>query len=167
MRCAPSLQSLKVHFIFLGGMPPRMGRAMWRVDEGGRREAMGAVKVPEEASVEVRCLPACTRRMSDVGADVRNESSWRRVDIVVSEGTVRGMAVFCFSVSFFFFGSLTSICFANGLVVLTYCRRRAAGQRDGSSRRREMRMLMSRRRLMMSGRYAWFGDAVGGYGIDR
>ena len=54
---------------------------------------MGAVDDDDEMSVEVRCLPACTRRMSDVGADVRRERSWRRVDIVVSEGTVRGMAV--------------------------------------------------------------------------
>ena len=46
----------------------------------------------DEASVEVRCLPAWTRRMSVVGAEVRNERSWRRVGIVVSEGTVRGMA---------------------------------------------------------------------------
>lgn len=64
---------------------------MWRVEDGGRRSEIGVVDVPDEASAEVRCLPAWTRRMSVVGADVRNESSWRRVDIVVSEGTVRGM----------------------------------------------------------------------------
>lgn len=69
-----------------------MGRAMWRVEDGGRRSEIGAVDVPDETSVEVRCLPAWTRRMSDVGADVRRESSWRSVGIVVSEGTVRGMA---------------------------------------------------------------------------
>lgn len=66
---------------------------MWRVEDGGRRSEIGVVDVPDEASAEVRCLPAWTRRMSVVGADVRNESSWRRVDIVVSEGTVRGMAM--------------------------------------------------------------------------
>lgn len=75
-----------------------MGRAMCRVEDGGRRVEMGAVH--DATSVEVRCLPACTRRMSDVGADVRSERSWRRVDIVVSEGTVRGMAVVSFCVSF-------------------------------------------------------------------
>ena len=66
---------------------------MCRVEEGGRRSEIGAVAdVPDETSVEVRCLPAWTRRMSDVGADVRSERSWRSVGIVVSEGTVRGMA---------------------------------------------------------------------------
>ena len=70
-----------------------MGKAMWRVEDGGRRSEIGVVDVPDEASVEVRCLPAWTRRMSDVGADVRNERSWRSVGIEVSEGTVRGMAV--------------------------------------------------------------------------
>ena len=70
-----------------------MGRAMWRVEDGGRRSESGVVDVPDEASVEVRCLPAWTRRMSDVGADVRNERSWRSVGIVVSEGTVNGMAI--------------------------------------------------------------------------
>ena len=98
MRCAPSLQSLKVHFIFLGGIPPRMGKAMCRVEDGGRIEEIGGAGKPvEEASVvaEVRCLPAWTRRISDVGAEVRKERSWRRVGIVVSEGTVRGIAIGC------------------------------------------------------------------------
>ena len=53
---------------------------------------MWVADVSDGALVEVRCLPAWTRRMSDVGADVRNERSWRRVGIVVSDGTVRGMA---------------------------------------------------------------------------
>ena len=104
MRCAPSLQSLKSHLIFFGGMPPRIGRAMCSVAEGGSRSETkaGAGVVDgapddgegeeEEASGEVRCLPACTRRMSVVGAEVRRERSWRRVGIVVSAGTVRGMA---------------------------------------------------------------------------
>ena len=48
----------------------------------------------EEEKVEVRCLPAWTRRMSHVGAEVRRESSWRSVGIVVSDGTVKGMAGF-------------------------------------------------------------------------
>ena len=83
MRCAPSLQSLKLHFSFLGGMPPRMGSAMCTVDEDGRSEDMG--------EVAVRCLPAWTRRISVVGAEVRRERSWRRVGIVVSVGMVRGI----------------------------------------------------------------------------
>ncbi len=65
---------------------------MWRVEDGGRRSEIGVVHVPDATSVEVRCLPAWTRRMSVVGADVRSERSWRRVGIVVSEGTVSGMA---------------------------------------------------------------------------
>ncbi len=67
---------------------------MWRVEDGGRRSEIGVVHAPDAASrvVEVRCLPAWTRRMSVVGADVRSERSWRRVGIVVSEGTVSGMA---------------------------------------------------------------------------
>lgn len=69
-----------------------MGRAMWRVEDEGRRSEIGAVEVPVEASVEVRCFPAWTRRISDVGADVRKERRWRSVGIVVSEGTVSGMA---------------------------------------------------------------------------
>ena len=69
-----------------------MGRAMWSVEDDGRRSESGVVDVPDEALVEVRCLPAWTRRMSDVGADVRNERSWRSVGIVVSAGTVSGMA---------------------------------------------------------------------------
>lgn len=75
---------------------------MWRVEDGGRRSEIGAVDddVPDEASVEVRCLPAWTRRMSDVGADVRSERSWRRVGIVVSEGTVRGMAMSVVALAF-------------------------------------------------------------------
>lgn len=43
---------------------------MWRVEEGGRRSEMG-----DEVDVAVRCLPAWTRRMSVVGADVRRERS--------------------------------------------------------------------------------------------
>lgn len=64
---------------------------MWRVEDEGRRSEIGAVEVPVEASVEVRCFPAWTRRISDVGADVRKERRWRSVGIVVSEGTVSGM----------------------------------------------------------------------------
>ena len=71
-------------------MPPRIGSAMCRVEDGGRRVETGVVD--GAAVVEVRCLPAWTRRMSDVGAEVRRERSWRRVGIVVSEGTVKGMA---------------------------------------------------------------------------
>ena len=93
IRCAPFLHSLKVHFIFLGGMPPRMGRAMCRVVEGGRRVEMGVVDaVGAEVESEVRCLPAWRRRMSEAGAEVRRERRCRRVGIVVSEGMVRGIA---------------------------------------------------------------------------
>ena len=46
-----------------------------------------------EEDVAVRCLPAWTRRMSCVGAEVRRESRCRSVGIVVSEGMVRGIAV--------------------------------------------------------------------------
>lgn len=89
MRWAESLQSLKVHFSFLGGMPPRIGSAMCRVEDGGSREEIGVV---DGDVVEVRCLPAWTRRMEVVGAEVRRERRCRRVGIVVSEGTVSGMA---------------------------------------------------------------------------
>lgn len=81
---------------------------MCRVADGGRRSESGVAEVSDGASVEVRCLPAWTRRMSDVGADVRRESSWRRVDIVVSEGTFRGMA-FCCNVS------SSTLCYLVGL----------------------------------------------------
>lgn len=118
MRCAPSLQSLKVHFIFFGGMPPRMGSATCRVEERGRIADIGVVVLPDAAaSVEVRCLPACTRRMSDVGAEVRRERSWRKVGIVVSEGTVRGMARA--GVSFLWYTSVS-------WVRVTYCLQIAA-----------------------------------------
>lgn len=78
---------------------------MCRVEEGGRRVEIGALVVvvdgEEEREGEVRCLPAWTRRMEFVGAEVRRERRWRRVDRVVSEGTVRGMAggsvSWCFS----------------------------------------------------------------------
>lgn len=70
-----------------------MGSAMCRVEDLGRRSESGVAEVSDGASVEVRCLPAWTRRMSDVGADVRRERSWRRVGIVVSDGTFSGMAV--------------------------------------------------------------------------
>lgn len=82
-----------MHFCFLGGMPPRIGRAMCRVDDGGRMEEMAW---ESEEDMAVRCLPAWTRRMSCVGAEVRRESRCRSVGIVVSEGMVRGIAVVVF-----------------------------------------------------------------------
>lgn len=60
---------------------------MWRVDPSWRSDEIGDV-----VEVAVRCLPAWTRRMSVVGADVRRERSWRRVGMVVSTGMMRGMA---------------------------------------------------------------------------
>lgn len=92
MRCAPSLQSLNMHFIFLGGMPPRIGRAMCRVEDSGTfREARVAVEEDgEEAGL--RCLPAWKRRMEEVEAEVRRERRWTRVDREVSAGIARGTA---------------------------------------------------------------------------
>jgi len=40
----------------------------------------------------VRCLPAWTRRRVDGGAEVRRERRWRRVEIEVEAGMVRGIA---------------------------------------------------------------------------
>jgi len=62
---------------------------MWRVAEGGTRDERVVVGDGVDA---VRCLPAWTRRMEVVGAEVRRERSWRRVGRVVSEGIVRGIA---------------------------------------------------------------------------
>jgi hypothetical protein len=42
--------------------------------------------------VDVRCLPACTRRRSDSGRFVRRARSVRRVAIEVFDERVRGMA---------------------------------------------------------------------------
>ena len=39
-----------------------------------------------------KCLPACTRRSVDDGEDVRMERRWARVEMVVSSGTVMGIA---------------------------------------------------------------------------
>jgi hypothetical protein len=86
MRCAASLQSLKLQRIFLGGMPPRSGSAMCRVALEGM-----ARSVRVEAGVE-RCLPACTRRRSVAGRLWRRARREARVAIEVEEGIVRGMA---------------------------------------------------------------------------
>lgn len=83
----------------------------------GRRSEIGVAEVSDGASVEVRCLPAWTRRMSDVGADVRSESSWRRVGIVVSEGTFSGIA---------FIVTLALAHCATSKAWVTYCLRIAA-----------------------------------------
>ena len=40
----------------------------------------------------VRCFPACTRRRSDGGIEVRRERSCLRVVMVVEEGMARGIA---------------------------------------------------------------------------
>jgi len=52
---------------------------MCKVDEGGRREEIGVESERDggEAvdAVAVRCLPAKTRRISEVGAEVRRERS--------------------------------------------------------------------------------------------
>jgi len=89
MRWAPSLQSLKVQRIFLGGMPPRRGRDIVRWEEGGRRLDMGV------GEVGGRCLPMWERRIEEGGAEVRRERRWWRVGRVVSEGMVRGIAGGC------------------------------------------------------------------------
>lgn len=87
MRCADSLQSLKLHRIFLGGMPPRTGSVRWRVDSCGIER-----DVRVEDGVVGRCLPAWTRRRSGGGMEVRRERSCLRVEIEVDGGMERGIA---------------------------------------------------------------------------
>lgn len=58
------------------------------VDEG----AMLSEDSDDEVFGEVvRCFPACTRRRSDGGTEVRRERSCLRVVIVVEEGMLRGI----------------------------------------------------------------------------
>ena len=89
MRCAGSLQSLCVQRTFFGA-PPRIGKVTCRVAADG---------IDSDSSVEailvvvVRCFPAWTRRRSVGGTEVRRETSWRSVVIVVVGGTSSGIAV--------------------------------------------------------------------------
>lgn len=59
------------------------------VDRGGmfsdERVAVG--------EVVGRCFPKWTRRRDDGGSEVRRESNWRRVGIVVEDGIFSGMAM--------------------------------------------------------------------------
>ncbi len=48
-------------------------------------------KVDEVFGDVVRCFPACTRRRSDGGTEVRSERSCLRVVIVVEGGILRGI----------------------------------------------------------------------------
>ena len=89
MRCAESLQSLKLHFIFLGGMPPRTGKVRWRVDSWGMERERRV-----EVGVVGRCLPKWTRRRSGWGREVRRETRCLRVEMVVDGGMVSGIAGF-------------------------------------------------------------------------
>ena len=100
MGCAAVLQSLKLHLGLLGAMPPRMGRARWRVAFEGmeRDERVGGTGELDA----VRCLPAWTRRRELSGAVVRRDSRWMSVGMGVSEGIWKGMV----SPD----GSLTKIC---------------------------------------------------------
>lgn len=72
----------------MGGMPPRKGRVM-SITERGEMLREERVELAEEGVV--RCFPAWTRRREDGGREVRRESSWRRVVMVVEEGMERGM----------------------------------------------------------------------------
>ncbi|KAH9879854.1 hypothetical protein J1614_001878 [Plenodomus biglobosus] len=88
MGCARSLQSLNEQRIFLGGMPPRRGRAMCSVE---LEEIAYSERVVEG---EERCFPAWTMRRS-AGEErlVRRARRDRRVLIEVLEGIVRGIAM--------------------------------------------------------------------------
>lgn len=104
-------------------------------EEGIRAEIDVFVLVAEPGVV--RCLPACTRRMDVVGADVRSERRWRRVGIVVSDGTVRGIAETVLV--------HRSTC-EKILGGKAYCLQKEASQRSGSSRMALRRMTMTRSR---------------------
>lgn len=70
---------------------------MWMTeDEGMFSDASVGSGVDGEEATEralaVRCFPACTRRMSDVGAEVRRDRRCWRVERDVSEGIVNGIA---------------------------------------------------------------------------
>ena len=91
MRCAGSLQSLKVHRGFLGGMPPRMGNERLRVELGEIFREVSEGSVDKEEDV-IRWRPAWVRRSEGAGRDVRRERSCRRVVIVVEGGRDRGIA---------------------------------------------------------------------------
>lgn len=62
----------------------------------------GGILRDESVAVEVvvvgRCFPKWTRRSEDAGREVRSESSWRSVGIVVDEGICSGMAMMMVSI---------------------------------------------------------------------
>jgi len=65
-------------------MPPRIGRARCRVESW-------AMLLSERVEEESRCLPAKTRRRSEVGRLVRRARRDRSVDIEVVDGIVSGI----------------------------------------------------------------------------
>lgn len=69
-------------------MPPRIGSVRWMVEEGAM---LSEDKVDDVFGEVVRCFPACTRRRSDGGTEVRRERSCLRVVIVVEDGMLRGI----------------------------------------------------------------------------
>lgn len=85
IRCAPSRQSLNVHRCFLGGMPPRIGRARCKVDSR-------VMRCDSRVEDGERCFPAYTRRRSCEGREVRMERRVVRLETVRSCGTVIGIA---------------------------------------------------------------------------
>ena len=107
MRCDAALQSLKVHLIFLGGIPPRMGSVMCRVAFWGieRVERVVAAAAAAAAAGDVgsgvggvggRAVwgrPAWTRLIEEAGAEVRRERRCWRWAMGVEDGIVRGIAV--------------------------------------------------------------------------
>lgn len=78
-------------------MPPRKGSAMWRIEDGGmfNEERVGSDvdgKGGLDVGLAVRCFPACTKRMSEMGAEVRRDRSCWSVEREVSEGIIKGIA---------------------------------------------------------------------------
>lgn len=126
-----------MHLFFLGA-PPRRGNVTWRVALGG----MARVDRERGALVEVvRCFPAWTRRRVDGAAEVRRERRWRRVEMEVEAGMVRGIA------------RRMLVEKREGRRRMAYFHRRVALRRFAESRgfRKNRR---SRKRWRMSARYA-------------
>jgi len=80
---ASGVALLYSHIGFLA-IPPRIGRARCRVESW-------AMLLSESVEAESRCLPAKTRRRSEVGRLVRRARRDLRVDMEVVDGIVRGM----------------------------------------------------------------------------
>ena len=62
---------------------------MLMVEEGAM---LSEDRVDEAFGEVVKCFPACTRRRSDGGTEVRSARSCLRVVMVVEEGMLRGIA---------------------------------------------------------------------------